>query len=546
MQLTACIQWLWRASYGIRLRLVASAVCGLLYVGASLAFVWVSKRLVDIATARMEGDISPYAVILLGCMAAQLLLMAASNRIDALSSVQLKNSLRYRLFARIMESRLMRKELPHTGDMMNRLEEDVRMVTEAVCVATPAVMGTLVQLMAAFTFLLVLQPMLAWVLLGIMPVALLVSKVYMTRMRRLTVEMRTTESLLQTHVQEHLQHRTLIRTLEQIPRTLASMVDIQGELYRQVTRRTDFTLFSRTIVQGGFAAGYATAFLWGVWGLHQGAVTFGMMTAFLQLVAQMQRPVVELSRYLPSFIYSVTSAERLANLDALPAEQQGEPQWLGQSVGIRMEEVDFSYTDTGRKVIQGFSHDFTPGSFTALVGETGVGKSTLLRLVLALLMPKNGKVELYNNTESAPVSAQTRCNIVYVPQGNTLLSGSVRDNLLLGNPEATEARLCEVLHTAAAEFVFELPEGLDTFCSEGGTGLSEGQAQRIAIARGLLRPGGILLLDEPTSSLDEQTEQTLLERLAAHSEGKTILLVTHRQAAAQCADNILTLKKISL
>ena len=543
MKISACIHWIWEASRGIRSRIALSSVAGVTYVGASLAFVWVSKRLVDMATGKAEGDLWQYTALLAGCIAVELLCAAAGSRIDLLNTVRLKNALRHRLFARIMESRLTTQKPLHTGDVLNRMEEDTRIVTEALCSALPAVVGTGVQLIAAFVYLLVLQPVLAWVLVGIMPVALLMSKIYLLRMRRLTAEIRTTEGRIQAHVQERLLHRTLIRTLEHTPHTLAALGDMQAVLRRQVRRRTDFTLFSRTVVQAGFATGYGIAFVWGIRGMMDGAVTFGMMTAFLQLVGQVQRPVVELSRYVPSFVHAVTSVDRLAELDALPAEQRGEPVWLEGAVGIRLEAVHFGYPDREQDIISGFTYDVRPGSFVALVGETGAGKSTLLRLMLALLTPQAGRVVLYNDTREAVASPLTRCNLVYVPQGNTLLSGTVRDNLLLGNPLATKWELREALHTAVAEFVFDLPDGLETRCGEAGTGLSEGQAQRIAIARGLLRPGSILLLDEPTSALDGETERLLLQRLATRAMGKTVVLVTHRKEVANDCNETFFMKQ---
>lgn len=543
MRTALCINWLWSASGGIRSRILLSGISGVGYVCASLAFVWVSKRLVDIATFKTEGELWTYAAWMGCCIVVQLFCSAAGSRLDLLNSARLKNTLRHRLFARIMESRLADKRQLHTGEMLNRMEEDTRIVTEVLCTVLPSAIGTVAQLIAAFCFLAVLDPLLAWMLVGIMPVALLLSKVYLRRIRRFTGEIRSTEGRIQSHVQEGLQHRTLIRCLERIPHTTAALGRLQTTLYRQVTRRTDFTLFSRTVVQAGFAIGYTTAFLWSIQGLFSGAVTFGMMTAFLQLVAQVQRPVVELGRYIPSFLQSVTSVERLAELDALSPEKQGKPILLPGSVGIRLEEVSFSYPGGSHKVIDDFTYNFTPGSFTAIVGETGAGKSTLIRLILALFTPEKGYITLYNDTEEVAASALSRCNLVYVPQGNTLLSGTVRENLLLGNPHATEAQLREVLYTAAAEFVSDLEEGLETRLGEGGAGLSEGQAQRIAIARGLLRPGGVLLLDEPTSSLDGETERTLLERLATRAAGKTVILVTHRNQAASGCDATIKIER---
>ena len=222
----------------------------------------------------------------------------------------------------------------------------------------------------------------------------------------------------------------------------------------------------------------------------------------------------------------------------LPLEEQGEPLILKGKVGIRLENVTFAYPDGKRKVIEHFTHDFEPGSLTAVLGETGSGKSTMVRLMLALLRPDGGNITLYDERQSLPASPLTRRNFVYVPQGNTLVSGTLRDNLLLGNPEATDAQMWKALHMAAADFVHELPQGLGTPCGEMGTGLSEGQAQRIAIARGLLRPGNIVLLDEPTSSLDSDTEQTLLERLSHTIQGKTLIIITHQMQTARLCDKI--------
>ena len=292
-------------------------------------------------------------------------------------------------------------------------------------------------------------------------------------------------------------------------------------------------------------AGYAAAFLWGVFGIKSGAVTFGMMTAFLQLVGQVQRPIADISRHIPAFIHSLTSVERILELTELPLEAEGEDILFEKAPGIRMEDVTFAYTDVPegmepQLVLEHFSYDFKPSSVTAIMGVTGVGKSTLTRLVLALLRPASGSVVLYSGTETIPASPATRCNFRYVPQGNSLMSGTVRDNLLLANPSATEDEMREALHLAVADFVLDLPDGLDTVCSEKGSGLSEGQAQRIAIARALLHPGGVLSLAEATSALDRDTEDMLLQRLSQKvSGGKTILWITHRESVTSIADAVL-------
>ena len=206
-----------------------------------------------------------------------------------------------------------------------------------------------------------------------------------------------------------------------------------------------------------------------------------------------------------------------------------------------MDHISFRYPDGKGWIFNDFSHDFKPGSRTAIVGETGIGKSTLIRLILSLLKPNGGEIRIYNESESRVTSALTRNNLVYVPQGNTLFSGTVRENLLMGDPEADDRQMWAVLDVAEAGFVRSLPGGLDARIGEIGAGLSEGQAQRIAIARGLLRPGSILLLDEFSSSLDQETERRLLKNLSENYGNKTIIFITHRDAVLDYCDAVLRL-----
>lgn len=537
MRTRDCISWMWRASHGVRGYVTGASVIGVLHVGASLAFVWICKRLIDTATSGDNENLPAYICVMAGCMVMQILLSAIEQHFLSKSDVLLKNRLRHRLFTGMMQSRWNGKETFHTGDALNRMMEDVRVVAESVTKSVPAVITAAVQFIAAFIFLFTLAPGLAWAIPGIMLAALFLSKSYITRMRRLTKGIRTTESGLQSHMQESLQHRLMLHTLERIPDVSDSLAEQQDTLRGQVMDKTGYTIFTKSLIQSGFSAGYAAAFLWGVFGIMSGTATFGMMTAFLQLVGQIQRPIMNLSRQFPPLINSITSVERLAEIEAQPSEETGTPLYLGRNVGIRFENVDFTYPDSLSKILDRCTYDFLPGTTTALLGETGAGKSTMMRLMLALLEPDKGSILMYNGMQSVPASPQTRCNIVYVPQGNTLMSGTIRENLLLGDPSATDEELRKALYTASAEFVDTLPDGLETVCGERGSGLSEGQAQRIAIARALLRKGGILLLDEPTSALDPQTERTLISRMIENLEGRTMIIVTHREATAEICGN---------
>ena len=403
---------------------------------------------------------------------------------------------------------------------------------------------TLVQLVAAFAFFCLLEWRLALLLVLVSPAFLAFGKLFFRRMHGITKDIRDSESRIQSHIQESLQHRNVIRSLETGEVMRERLDDLQETEFGQILDRTRFNIFSRTVVGATFNLGYIAAFLWGVYGILHGSVTFGLMTAFLQLVGQIQSPLLRMTHQIPAFVYATASIDRLAELEGAPQEDEGEPIVLEGSCGIRVEHLSFRYPDGEEDIFRDFSFDFAPGSRTAIVGETGVGKSTLIRLMLALLRPVDGLLKLYNDQlEEVEISARTRRNLVYVPQGNSLFSGTIRENLLLGDPEADEARLKEVLHCAAADFVADLPDGLDTRCGEQGSGLSEGQAQRIAIARALLRPGSILLLDEFSSSLDPATEERLMERLTATAPDKTMIFITHREKIAQYCTGTLSLER---
>jgi ABC-type multidrug transport system fused ATPase/permease subunit len=319
----------------------------------------------------------------------------------------------------------------------------------------------------------------------------------------------------------------------------------QGMLHGQVKHKTLFSSFSNLTVNMGFTAGYLLTFIWGVYRLDAGAITYGTMLAFIQLVGQIQGPFRDMTRFVPTIIGALTAAERMEQLEQTPMEETTQKQLFPHGAGIRLSNVTYRYQDGHRNILEDFSFDFTPGSTTAILGETGAGKTTLIRLILALLSPTQGRVEFYDENSSATASPDTRCNLVYVPQGNTLLSGTIRDNLLLGNPDATEEDMHRAIDMACADFILSLPDALDTVCGEGGTGLSEGQAQRIAIARALLRQGNILLLDEATSALDTETERQLIENIARQAKEKhqTILFITHRPAVVEYCEKTLWLKR---
>ena len=538
------LKWLWNAWRGNQLQAVLNASIGLLSVGVSLGHVWAMKRAIDVASGTVEGNLY-WAV---GVMAVLILLDFALNIagtwVRNILGIKAQNRMQQRMLDRLLRAEWKGRNHHHSADILNRLEFDVNNVVNFLTETIPSTLSVLAMFIGAFLYLFSMDKVLAVIVIGIFPMFLAVSKIYVGQMRHLTRQVRDSDSKVQSVLQETIQHRMLIKTLESDSAMVERLGNTQSELRHRVVRRTKFSVFSNMVVNFGFAFGYLVAFLWAAIRMSAHTLSFGGMTAFLQLVNRIQGPARNLTKLVPAFVSVFTAAERLMELEEDPLEEQGTPIYIKAPCGIRLQNVGYSYEDGGGdKVIDGLSFDFKPGSCTAILGETGAGKTTLVRMILALVQPQDGKIEIYHGSTHQALSPLHRCNFVYVPQGNTLMSGTIRENLRLGKLDATDEEMLHALHVSCADFVNDLPDGLNTLCSEQGGGLSEGQAQRIAIARSLLRDRSVMLFDEATSALDPDTERQLLNNiLSAHD--KTIIFITHRPAVIDYCDQTLKLEKI--
>ncbi len=535
--------WLWRAWKGNHLQAILNASIGLLEVGVSLSMVWGVQHAVDVAAGHVKGSIY-MAVGFMGLLyLADFALHISSIWIRNILGIKAQNRMQQRMLDRILRSEWHGKEARHSGDVLNRLELDVNNVINFLTEVIPNTLSTLTMFLGAFFYLFFMDKMLSLVIVGMIPVFILLSRVYMRKMRELSRDVRTSDSKVQSVLTETIQNRMLIKTLESDDEMVNRLENTQSELRQKVVKRTIFSVFSNLVLNVGFTFGYLVAFLWSALRLANHTLTFGGMAAFLQLVNKVQAPARSLTRLAPAFVSVFTAAERLMELEENPLEEQGEPIDMGSPCGIRFNDVSYAYQDADINVIDHLSFDFPPGSCTAILGETGAGKTTLVRMILALFKPKEGTVEIYNKHRSRELSPRLRCNFVYVPQGNTLMSGTIRDNLRLGKLSATQEEMEEALRTSCAEFVMELPDGLDTVCTESGGGLSEGQAQRIAIARALLRDRAVMLFDEATSALDPETERQLLQNILS-KHNRTIIFITHRPAVIDYCDQTLRVEKL--
>ena len=538
------VKWLWQSSSDNRLQAILNTAIGLAQVVVSLASVWAVQTAIDIASHNKEGDVISAVLVMAGLVALNFVLNISSVWVRNILGIKAQNRMQRRMLGRILHSEWQGRDSMHSGDVLNRLEQDVNNVVNFVAETLPNAVSVVALFLGAFVYLFTMDHSLALIIVVMFPIFLVLSKIYMGKMRQLTREVRESDSQVQSLLQESVQNRILVKTLESEDEIVDRLSDQHSALREKVVKKTRFSVISNLIVNVGFATGYLVAFAWSALRMSVGSLSYGGMTAFLQLVNKIQNPARNLSKLVPQFVSVFTAAERLMLFEDIPLEEKGEPIEVEGPCGIQINEVSFAYPDApDTPIIDKLSFDFKPGTCTAIVGETGAGKTTLLRMILALIRPDSGNVYIYNKVERFIVSPLTRCNITYVPQGNTMLSGSIRDNLLLGNVDATEEQMYEALDEACADFVRELPDGLDTEMTEQGGGLSEGQAQRICIARALLRNSPLMILDEATSALDPETEKKLLNNILENNS-RTVIFITHRPVVLRYCDTSLNLERI--
>lgn len=531
---------------GIRWNTLVRIVIGILQVLLGLVMIWFSKQFIDVTIRTgTDQDVINMVVLLVALVVTAILLRQLYYYMTTKANTYQSNSIRLRVFSSLFRRQMYEDQL-HSGDVTSRLSKDIDTVADVTTSLLPQFIVTGVQLTGAFLLMYSMDSRLALALLLITPFVVAFGKLFAHRMRNMTLDIRQQESTIQMQVQEGMEHNAVLRSLGSEQWVTGRLSDMQDQLMGHVLRRTRFTVISRLMLAFTFSLGYLMAFIWGGLQLRAGAITFGVMTSFLQLVGQIQHPILNMLNMLPQFFYATASIDRLEELTATPqVTEPADNRQITGPVGIAVRDVSFTYATGDREVLSHFSHDFLPGSKTAIMGATGIGKTTLFRLMLSFIKPNLGEIALFGaDKQQQPVDEHTRKHFVFVPQGNTLMSGSVRYNLQLARPEATDEELRQVLHVAMADFVYDLPNGIDTQLGERGVGLSEGQAQRIAIARGLLRPGGILLLDEISSSLDEQTERELFRRLFDYCHDKTMIFITHRPAVSQLCDAVIRLEDL--
>ena len=540
------VAWIIQNMAGIRWNTLIRVVVGITQVVLGLVMIWFSKQFIDVTIRTGSNqEVIMMVALLVSLVVTGILLRQLYYYMTTKANTFQSNSIRLHVFSSLFRRQMYEDQL-HSGDVTSRLSKDIDTVADVTTSLLPQFIVTGVQLTGAFLLMYSMDRRLSLALLIITPFVVGFGKLFAHRLRNMTLDIRQQESTIQMQVQEGMEHNAVLRSLGSEQWVTDRLSDMQDQLMGRVLRRTRFTVVTRLMLAFTFSLGYLMAFVWGGLQLRAGVITFGVMTSFLQLVGQIQHPILNMLNMMPQFFYAMASIDRLNELTTAPEQvSTTDAQQLAGPVGVVARDISFTYASGDRAVLSHFSHDFRPGSKTAIMGATGIGKTTLFRLMLAFIKPDSGEIAVFCNDKTLlPVDEYTRKHFVFVPQGNTLMSGSVRYNLQLARPEATDEELRQVLHVAMADFVYSLPNGIDTLLGERGVGLSEGQAQRIAIARGLLRPGGIMLLDEISSSLDEQTEHELFSRIFDYCHDKTMIFITHRPAVSLLCDDVIRLQEL--
>ena len=432
----------------------------------------------------------------------------------------------------------------HSGELLNRLNNDVSRVNESVLTILPNAVAMVTRLVAAVTVLGILDGRLTLVVLAFGAVALTATGLVRRRLKELNKQVSALDGQVSGFMQETIEKLLMVQAMDVAQEMEQRSNDLMGRRYGLQRKRKNLSVLTNTCINLLYHGAGFLALAWCAWQMLLGNMSFGSLTAVTHLVSQLQAPFVNLSGVLPQYVAAVASAERVMELE----EIQGEPSAMKEDPAVlygRMDKItgaDLTFAYDREPVLSGAEFCLPKGGFAAITGPSGVGKSTLLKLLLGVFRPEQGSLYLECGAERVPLDRSTRRLFAYVPQGNLLLSGTLRDNLTITCPDADEEAIRQALYVSCMEdFLPQLPQGLDTVLGESGAGLSEGQAQRLAIARAVLGGAPVLLLDECTSALDADTEKRVLERIRA-LPNRTVIAVTHRPAALYLCDRQLRLE----
>ena len=500
----------------------------------SLKMVTISKTIIDNATNGQSFKTAIIVYIIL------MISMQAIGIFNGIFSTMLNEKfgfgIRKQVYEKIIRSHWLDIKKYHTGDLMTRLTSDAGAIADGIINTIPSVLRLTIELILVFFTLYHYSPMLALFALLVAPVSAITCWWLGRKLKRLQVKVQESEASYRSFLQESLANLLIVKAFANEDYASDRLTELRENRFYWVFKRTKLSMASSTIMGLSFQLGYIAAFTYGALQVSLKAITYGTMSVFLALVNRVQAPIMGLAKTVPQVVSILASAGRVIEIQNIPEEKSLPIEMTCENVGVKVNNLTFGYTD--ETVFENVNLDIKPGEFVAIIGESGIGKTTLVRIIMSFTSSLTGSVDFYNTYgEGIAANAGTREFIAYVPQGNTLFSGTIRENIRMGNLHATDEEMWEALRLASGEeFVRNLPGGLDCVIGERGHGISEGQAQRIAIARAFVRKSPFLILDEATSSLDENTELQVLKGLQALTPRPTCLIITHRKSILPICD----------
>ena len=544
-------EWIWMGTYMKRywLSIAFYIALGLLGVGMGLAFSVAQKNLINAVTdpAKALQPVLMAAVLVISMAVMQIFINAGASWVSTRINIRVVNEIREDIFNRIISTRWEALTSYHSGDIINRLEGDVNTIAGGAIGFIPNVITRLAQFIGALVIILMHEPTMAVFAFFSAPILMITGRPMMKIMRKHNEKMRDINGRILSFNEEVFQNIQLVKAFGMGATYCKNLRGLLSE-YRTIRLKYNRVTIAMSVVMGfiGLIAGYS-CYGWGVYCLFDNRIDYGTMTLFISLTGSLSSTFSALVSMIPSAVTTATAAGRVMEITKLPAENDEEAEAatrlrelaMREGVRIHFKDISFNYNKSDMTVLDKVSFDVGPGQVVAFVGPSGGGKTTVLRLMLSLVAPREGSItiESPDGGLSLPVSDSTRRLCAFVPQGNSIFSGTIESNFRAVNPEATDEEIENALKVADAwGFVSALPEGIHSKLGERGGNLSEGQLQRLSIARAILRNAPILIMDEATSALDVDTEARVLKNLMTENPNRICLITTHRASMLEYSD----------
>lgn len=539
------LKWIYRRIKRFLPAIIATALISAVTAVSYVVLALLTKRVLDIATGDAAGNLAAAGAALFAVIALQVTAGACQSLLNAYTNGKLTMSLREYLFTVICKKKYEDISPYHSGDILNRITSDVDTVVSSSVTIIPNSVSIFTKIIAGLGAMVFMNPILALIILLLGVTVPAIGRFISKKYKYMHKECQRTEGRTRSFMQECFENIVVIKTFASEGPFIKRLQRYMDDNFKLKIKRTGISIAATISLYTFFTIGYYAVLLWGAGGLSKGTLTYGTLMAFLQLISQLRSPLQNVSGILPQYYSAIASAERLTELEGLRDETsllkpEDADKLKADFKSIEAKNLCFGYG--AKNILENCSFTAEKGDIIAITGESGSGKSTLFKLILGLYSPNSGSLTVNGEI---PTDASVRPLFAYVPQGNMVLSGSIRDNISLCNPDVDEESIINAAKAAEIyDYIAALPDGLDTMLSERGAGLSEGQIQRISIARALITEAPVLLLDEATSALDESTETRVLENIRRMT-GKTVLFITHRNTSLKACDKIMHIENKS-